>query len=59
MPYVQWFDIEDKHVLQWGEQRAREVHVVKGGSGSRTPCLKGRGLLLTARGSANCGSVTL
>jgi hypothetical protein len=28
--YVQWFDIEDEHVLQRGEQRAREVHMVKG-----------------------------
>jgi hypothetical protein len=27
---VQQFDIEDEHVLQRGEQRAREVHVVKG-----------------------------
>jgi hypothetical protein len=24
------FDIEDEHVLEWGERRAREVHVVKG-----------------------------
>jgi hypothetical protein len=28
--YVQWFDIEDEQMLQWSEQRAREVHVVKG-----------------------------
>jgi hypothetical protein len=27
---VQQFDIEDEHVLQRGEQRAQEVHMVKG-----------------------------
>jgi hypothetical protein len=30
IPYVQRFDIEDGQLLQWGEQRAQEVHVVKG-----------------------------
>jgi hypothetical protein len=29
---LQQFDIKDEHVLQMGEQRAREVHVVKGGN---------------------------
>jgi hypothetical protein len=30
LPTVQQFDIEDEQVLQRGEQRAWEVHVVKG-----------------------------
>jgi hypothetical protein len=30
--YVQLFDIEDEQVLQRGEKRAREVHMVKGGN---------------------------
>jgi hypothetical protein len=34
--------------------------VVKGGNGSRTPCLKGRGPFIDrSGGSANCGLVTL
>jgi hypothetical protein len=33
--------------------------VVKGGNGSRTPCLKGRGLLQTTQGSASYGSISL
>jgi hypothetical protein len=32
---------ERKQYYNGGEQRAREVHVVKGGNGSRTPYLKG------------------
>jgi hypothetical protein len=39
---MQRFDIEDEQRLQWGEQRAREVHVVKGEM-ILHPCLKGRG----------------
>jgi hypothetical protein len=27
---VQWFDIEDEQSLQWGEQIAQEVRMVKG-----------------------------
>jgi hypothetical protein len=37
LPYVQQFDIDDEHVLQRGEQRAREVCIVKGENGSYTP----------------------
>jgi hypothetical protein len=33
----QWFDIEYEQVLQMAEQRARDVHIVKGGNGSHTP----------------------
>jgi hypothetical protein len=38
-------------VLQRGEQRAREVRVVKGRNGSRTPCLKGRGTFIDCLGA--------
>jgi hypothetical protein len=50
MPYIQWFDIEDEHVLQRGEQRAREVCMVKGGNGSLAPWLKGRGPFIDRSG---------
>jgi hypothetical protein len=29
-PYVQRFDIKDKQWLQWDEQRAQKIHVMKG-----------------------------
>jgi hypothetical protein len=43
MIYVPRVGIDDEHALQWVEQRAREVHVVKEGNGSRTHCTKGWG----------------
>jgi hypothetical protein len=30
IPYIQRFAIKDEQRLQWSEQRAREVHVMKG-----------------------------
>jgi hypothetical protein len=37
-------------VLQRGKQRAQEVCEVKGGNGSHTPCLKGRGPFIVHSG---------
>jgi hypothetical protein len=31
IPNIQGFDIKDEQWSQWGEQRAKEVHVVRGG----------------------------
>jgi hypothetical protein len=44
------FDIEHEQVLRGGEQRVQEVCMVKGGNGSRTPCLKGRGPFIDLTG---------